>query len=143
MLKRSSLQICGLGLLLICSIVSVSRADSGARNGSASIQATAQVVPVAGLAKMESIIPSELEVGAIEVTGSHLFWLYYPRPGGIQVQISDSAGLDVSAGDLAADGSESRRLRFLTRYDYASLVALEESQVGGDPITITITFTDN
>jgi len=143
MLKRSSYQISGLGLLLICSIVSFSRADSDARNGSASIQATARVVPVAGLAEMESIISSELKVGAIEVTGSHLFWLYYPRPGSIQVQISDSAGLEVSAGDLAAGGAESGRLRFLTRYDYVSLVALEESQAGGDPITITITFTDN
>ena len=146
MLRNRHLYTSAYGLLLACLMAGSTVAGSVAREGSASIQATAQVMPALGMTEIEPNASVVFRTVKSPEPGSHLFWLYCPKLNGIQVQIDSPKGLKASFDDPDGDRAEPARLQFLTQYLYASLVKLEELPREPDTsrlITITVLFTDN
>jgi hypothetical protein len=132
------LKIRYLHLLLALMICPVSTVHAG--SAAASIQATAHVEPSLGLTEAR-MIESEPAMAALDLEpGSHLFWLYGPKPSGVTVSIESLMG-------ESGANPETTELRVFQEYPYVSLVGLDRELmapevVGGD-VLITIIYTDN
>jgi hypothetical protein len=114
-------------LLLVTVLVGVSATAGDLQyNVSASIQATARVVPPVG------IEPAEDE----GVEG--LFWVHSPRPGGVYVTLEDADGAAVG---LPADTD----LSVLEQHRYRALIAPsgEQPMPESGPVTLTVIYCGN
>lgn len=140
MLKNCFIHIVLSAIACLMSFTSVRSGERLISQGSATIQATANVVPSLGITELRTIEP-ELAMGINEYEpGSHLFWLYAPKPSGVTVSVKQLGGSFETS-------SVTTELPLLQAYDYVSLVDLDPELIaphaaGGD-ILITITYTDN
>lgn len=142
MLKKI-LQVFGFALIMAFTIVVVSLAGSKGPRMSASIQATARVIPAGGMTETESIKIPAAQIAASVEPGSHLFWLYCPGPSAVQVQIDRADGTTVSFENRMVEETGRDRMQWLTQYTYASLVEFEELPKEDGPLTITLIYTNN
>jgi hypothetical protein len=101
-------------VVLMLPLVFSSSTSAGSRlSATATIQATAQVVPPVGV---EAYAEND-RIGAPD-DESQLFWIHAPRPGGVYVTMTDASGRTVCAPSL-------RSLSTLEQHRYRSLVCLE------------------
>jgi len=117
-------------------------AGSTARVASAAIQATAHVEAPLGLTE-QSTCDVAFEPGS--EPGEHLFWLYYPRPEGVRIQIETSGGVPGSVDRTVS--ARTVEPNILLEYPLAALVDLAEytraPENGTTSVTVTVVFTDN
>ena len=135
------------GALFLAGMAPLTADDATWSGGaSATIQATAYVSPAIGMTDAEFVNSTPVDPTEQFLPGSHRYWLYYPRPGGLQIKIECG---EVSLIDCGLKDSESSELglRVLTEYAYASLVDLGSVERGDgtevEPLTITVIYTDN
>lgn len=140
MIKKLILAIACFGLAMSIPLDSVGQSGSTGRSTSAIIKATARVVPTAGMTEATRSTIALIPDYEPFASGSHLFWLYYPKPGQVQIDVSRSGGLSPV---IYNDNLDTEQLRRLIEYPYASLIELPDLPVTGDPITITLIYTDN
>ena len=139
------LKIRYLHLLLALMIGLVSSVHSGPEGSvvsqaTGSIRATAHVEPSLGLTEAR-LIESEPGIAALDLEpGSHLFWLYAPKPSGVTVSIE-------SQGESSRANPETSELQLLQVHEYVSLVSLNPELISPHATTgnilITIIYTDN
>jgi len=130
-------------LALMIGLVSTVHSGSGelvVDRASASIQATAHVEPSLGLTEAD-MIESEPAIAAIGIEpGSHLFWLYSPKPSGVTISIEP-------LGEGSKTIPKTTELQVLQEYQYASLVGLSRESVASEAadgnVLITVIYTDN
>jgi hypothetical protein len=136
-----------LGGALVLAGLAPLTADDATWSGqaSATIQATAYVSPAIGMAAAEFVNSDPIASIERYRPGSHLYWLYYPRPDGLQVQIVCEGDSLVDCG-LTDSESSAPGLQVLTRFRYASLVdfgSVEGADAEDAPLTVTMIYTDN
>ncbi len=140
MLKNCIVHIVLSLVVCLAPITSVRSGERLTGRSTATIQATAYVVPSLGLTELQTI-ESEPAIAANEYEpGSHLFWLYAPKPSGVTVSVKP-------LGESSATNSTTTELPLLQAHEYVSLVDLNPELIaphaaGGD-ILITIIYTDN
>jgi|GEM_PF-5837677 len=117
-------------------------AGSAARAASAAIQATAHVEAPLGLTEQSAC---EAAFEPHPEPGEHLFWLYYPRRGGVRLQIETSGGVPGSADRTVS--ARNVEPNILLEYPQAALVDLAEytraPESATTSVTVTVVFTDN
>ena len=129
-------------LLIIASVAGSGSTGTVRAENTASIQAVAHVEPSLGLITADG---EKGERNSDIVPGSHLYWLYYPRHEGVQLQMSrplldNEADCGSSVSDLICLVPE-----VLREYPQVSLVSLSDSAGKGDStaLTLTLIFTNN
>ena len=147
MLKEHYFSSCTVVLLVLGSMVGGAERTCVVSQADAAIQATAHVEPTLGITEAGSVNVEQTGEMVSAKSGSHLFWLYFPRESAIQIQINGRENQAGSPDSPACSREDSEHLRFLERYAYVSLVALTDEPVdqggGCSPTTITLIYTDN
>lgn len=135
MLKKLIFAFCCFGLAMSIPFDSVGQTGS-----STSIKATARVAPTGGMTEANAATLDLTGRNEILESGSHLFWLYYPQPGRVQVEVT---GPGIQSKVTQNEGIASDNFLQWIQYPYASLIEVKNLPAAGDPFTITLIFTDN
>jgi hypothetical protein len=120
--------VCLFICLLFSSLVTagLAKADGLKYSVSATIQATARVVPSVGVEAANDTDPETQ------------FWLYAPRPGGVYVVLQGDDGMELGFPDESD-------LTILEQHRYRALVEVRGSESNPDqgPITLTVIYSGN
>lgn len=118
--------VCGIVILAINNATIA----GGVSSATATIQATARVVPPVGIDAVKDLEPLNA------APPGQFFWLHAPRPGAAYVTLADAAGQSVCIPSLTA-------LSTLEQHRYRSLLCLEPGTTvspNDQPYTLTVIY---
>ena len=145
--KRFFIEFCLANLLVIAAAIECVRSEPVVTRASAAIQATAQVAPTLGLTNVNSEVEEAWYVTDSHEPGSHLYWLYSPRPSGVTVQIKRLGAGSDNAVSLPIDSWHDTEIKVLQHYYYAALVQFTDAPSGerstAQQIAVTVIYTEN
>ena len=117
-----------VSLIVIIMLVSTGVAGEVGMTASATIQATAQVVPPVGLEADRDLAPSD------NPSDSPRFWVFAPRPGAAYLTLTDAWGEPVCLPSLNA-------LSVLEQHRYRSLLCLDADVMqSSEPLVLTVIY---
>lgn len=134
--------------ILICLLVTghLARAAAGGSQVSASIQATATVVPVVGVLAVDFDGSSFKTSDQSDTKPSHLFYLYHPHVTAVQLTLETDEKLVAEFSMATAGHDRQSPAEILQSLPYQSLVAAEHEGCAGDDtchLIVTIIYTEN